>query len=71
MVEKAVQTLHVERSRRGSSASQEQEQEQEQRWERRRLQRTGGEGFQARTGTGATSKHTSCSDEKQNKMSID
>ncbi|KAG8002547.1 Protein LSM14-like protein B [Nibea albiflora] len=52
MVEKAVQTLHVERSwqRRGSAASQ----EQEQRWERRRPQRTRGESFQTRSVTGAT-----------------
>ncbi|XP_070696154.1 protein LSM14 homolog B [Pempheris klunzingeri] len=51
MVEKAVQTLHVERSsqRRGLTASQ----EQEQRWERR-PQRTRGEGSQTRRGTGAT-----------------
>ncbi|KAE8293679.1 Protein LSM14-like protein B Protein FAM61B-like protein RNA-associated protein 55B [Larimichthys crocea] len=52
MVEKAVQTLHVERSwqRRGSTASQ----EQDQRWERRRPQRTRGESFQTRKVTGAT-----------------
>lgn len=56
MVEKAVQTLHVDRSRqrRGSTASQ----EQEQRWERRRPQRTRGESFQSRKGTGPSSKHT-------------
>lgn len=61
MVEKAVQTLQVDRSRQrmGSTASQ----EQGQHWERRRLQRTRGEGFQARTGTGNTSKHAFCSDE--------
>ncbi|XP_073326494.1 protein LSM14 homolog B [Pagrus major] len=54
MVEKAVQTLHVERSRqrRGSTESQ----EQEQRWERRRPQRTRGESFQTRRGTGASMK---------------
>ncbi|XP_030277916.1 protein LSM14 homolog B isoform X2 [Sparus aurata] len=54
MVEKAVQTLHVDRSRqrRGSTASQ----EQEQRWERRRPQRTRGESFQSRKGTGPSMK---------------
>ncbi|XP_076597753.1 protein LSM14 homolog B [Chaetodon auriga] len=54
MVEKAVQTLHVQRpwQRRGSTVSQ----EQEQRWERRRPQRTRGESVQARRGTGATMK---------------
>ncbi|XP_070767026.1 protein LSM14 homolog B [Enoplosus armatus] len=56
MVEKAVQTLHVERpgQRRGLIASQ--EQEQEQRWERRRPPRTRVESFQTRRGTGATMK---------------
>ncbi|KAM9350797.1 protein LSM14 homolog B [Symphorus nematophorus] len=54
MVEKAVQTLHVDRlkQRRGSTASQ----EQEQRWERRRPMRPRGESFQTRRGTGATRK---------------
>ncbi|XP_041802517.1 protein LSM14 homolog B-like [Chelmon rostratus] len=54
MVEKAVQTLNVQRSwqRRGSAVSQ----EQEQRWERRRPQRTRGESVQMRRGAGATMK---------------
>ncbi|XP_068996731.1 protein LSM14 homolog B [Embiotoca jacksoni] len=52
MVEKAVQTLHVERvwQRRGLTPS------QEQRWDRRRPQSTSGESFQARGATGATSR---------------
>ncbi|XP_044207537.1 protein LSM14 homolog B [Thunnus albacares] len=54
MVEKAVQTLHVEKSwqRRGFTAPQ----EQEQRWERRRPQRTRGETSQTRGSTRATMK---------------
>ncbi|XP_067383229.1 protein LSM14 homolog B-like isoform X2 [Channa argus] len=62
MVEKAVQTLHVERSgeKRGLTASQEQEQrqgqEQEQQWERRRPRRTRGDGSQTRRGTGIATK---------------
>ncbi|XP_038578094.1 protein LSM14 homolog B isoform X2 [Micropterus salmoides] len=52
MVEKAVQTLHVEISgqRRGLTASW----EREQQWERRRPQRTRGGSLQGRRGTGAT-----------------
>lgn len=62
MVEKAVQTLHVERSmQRGASAI---SPDQDQWQERRRPQRTRGESFQPRMGTGATSKNTSCSNEK-------
>ncbi|XP_022594777.1 protein LSM14 homolog B-like [Seriola dumerili] len=55
MVEKAVQTLQMERSRqwRGLNPSQ----EQEQRWERRRLQRTRGDSSQTRRGSGTISKH--------------
>ncbi|XP_040008684.1 protein LSM14 homolog B isoform X3 [Xiphias gladius] len=54
MVEKAVQTLHMERyrQRRGLTASQ----EQEQLWERRQPQRTRGESSQIRRGTGTTMK---------------
>ncbi|GLD49999.1 protein LSM14 homolog B [Lates japonicus] len=54
MVEKAVQTLHMERSwqRRGLTASQ----EREQRWERWRPQRTRGESPQTRGGTRTTMK---------------
>ncbi|XP_044068479.1 protein LSM14 homolog B isoform X2 [Siniperca chuatsi] len=53
MVEKAVQTLNVERSgqRRGLTASQEREQ-----WWERRPQRTRGESSQTRRGAGATMK---------------
>ncbi len=56
MVEKAVQTLHVERSRQrgGLNASQ----EQEPWWESRRPPGTGGGSFQTRRGTGVASKHT-------------
>ncbi|XP_059189897.1 protein LSM14 homolog B [Centropristis striata] len=55
MVEKAVQTLQVDRSRQrgGYTASQEQEQQQ---WERRRSQGPRGEFSQTRRGTGATMK---------------
>uniref|UniRef100_A0A3B4VPQ0 LSM family member 14B n=1 Tax=Seriola dumerili TaxID=41447 RepID=A0A3B4VPQ0_SERDU len=54
MVEKAVQTLQMERSRqwRGLNPSQ----EQEQRWERRRLQRTRGDSSQTRRGSGTIMK---------------
>ncbi|XP_035512655.1 protein LSM14 homolog B [Morone saxatilis] len=54
MVEKAVQTFHLDRfrQRRGSTESQ----EQEQQWERRRPQRTPRESFQTRRGTGAMMK---------------
>ncbi|XP_042347615.1 protein LSM14 homolog B-like [Plectropomus leopardus] len=54
MVEKAVQTLHVDRSRQtgGLTAPQ----EREQLWERRRPQRPRGESSQTRRGTGATMK---------------
>ncbi|XP_023285350.1 protein LSM14 homolog B [Seriola lalandi dorsalis] len=53
MVEKAVQTLQMERSRqwRGLTPSQ----EQEQRWDRRRLQRTRGDSSQTRRGSGTIS----------------
>lgn len=50
MVEKAVQTLHVEQARRTGSA-----QEQDPRWARR-LQGTRGEALQTRTGAGAPSE---------------
>lgn len=54
MVEKAVQTLHADRSRlRGLVVSQEQE---PQRWDRRRPQMTRGESSQARRATGATNR---------------
>ncbi|XP_056241505.1 protein LSM14 homolog B isoform X2 [Seriola aureovittata] len=54
MVEKAVQTLQMERSRqwRGLTPSQ----EQEQRWDRRRLQRTRGDSSQTRRGSGTIMK---------------
>ncbi|XP_029362415.1 protein LSM14 homolog B isoform X2 [Echeneis naucrates] len=54
MVEKAVQTLQVERSRqrRGLTTFQ----GNQQRWERRQPQRTRGDGFQTRRGSGTTMK---------------
>lgn len=51
MVEKAVQTLHVEQSRQRGSA-----QEQDPRWVRRRLQGSRGDALQTRPGNGAASK---------------
>ncbi|XP_037627459.1 protein LSM14 homolog B isoform X1 [Sebastes umbrosus] len=54
MVEKAVQTLHVDISRQRGGLTASQEREQQQQWERRRPQRPRGESFQTRRGTGAT-----------------
>lgn len=53
MVEKAVQTLHMDRRQRGGSTA-----SQELQWERS-VQRNGRENYQARMSTGATSKHRS------------
>lgn len=55
MVEKAVQTLQVEKSWQGRGFIA--PQEQEQHWDRRRPQRTRGEVSQTRGSTRATSKH--------------
>lgn len=55
MVEKAVQTLHLDgRQRRGLAALQ----ERELQWERRRVQRNGRENDQARMSPRAAGKHT-------------
>ncbi|XP_035863836.1 protein LSM14 homolog B isoform X1 [Sander lucioperca] len=54
MVEKAVQTLHVDRSRQRGGLTP--SREQERQWEKRRPQRPRGESSQTRRGTGAIMK---------------